>query len=186
MHVPTLALILVTSLAQPAWGSSPNVNRPLLVGRDVQLAEQYDFVIIGGGTSGLVVGNRLTEGSSSESLVVSHFEGAHLCLETVLIIESGELDQGEDSMLVPHLIGTTPPKYFYNITSTPQPGLNNGSFIVLAAHVVGGGSAVNGMFFDRGSKGDYNLWEQLGNPGWGWDGLLPYFIKVRFLHPSLV
>jgi choline dehydrogenase-like flavoprotein len=70
----------------------------------------------------------------------------------------------------------------YNVTSVPQPGLNNRSVGIFAAHVVGGGSAVNGMFFDRGSKGDYDLWEQLGNPRWGWNGLLPYFKKVRKHH----
>lgn len=71
----------------------------------------------------------------------------------------------------------------FNITSVPQPGLNNRTVGILAAHVVGGGSAVNAMFFDRGSRGDYNLWEDLGNPGWGWNGLLPYFKKSETYHP---
>jgi choline dehydrogenase-like flavoprotein len=66
----------------------------------------------------------------------------------------------------------------FNITSAPQPGLNNRSMPIFAGFIVGGGSGVNGMFFDRGSKGDYNLWEDLGNPGWGWNGMLPYFKKV--------
>lgn len=43
---------------------------------------------------------------------------------------------------------------------------------------------MNGMFFNRGSAGDYDAWEKLGNPGWGWEGLLPYFKKVSPL-PSL-
>jgi len=46
--------------------------------------------------------------------------------------------------------------------------------------VVGGGTVVNGMFFARGAAADYDAWEQLGNPGWGWDGLLSYFKKVFF------
>jgi choline dehydrogenase-like flavoprotein len=46
---------------------------------------------------------------------------------------------------------------------------------------VGGGTVVNGMFFARGAAADYDAWEQLGNPGWGWEGLLPYFQKVFFL-----
>lgn len=49
---------------------------------------------------------------------------------------------------------------------------------VYAASVVGGGSTINGMLFDRGSAEDYNNWEKLNNPGWGWAGLLPYFKKV--------
>lgn len=66
----------------------------------------------------------------------------------------------------------------YNITSEPQPGINGRTYGLLAAHVVGGGTVVNGMAFDRGSAGDYDLWQDLGNPGWGWSGLLPYFKKV--------
>lgn len=73
----------------------------------------------------------------------------------------------------------------YNITCEPQPGMNGRTYSLLAAHVVGGGTVVNGMAFDRGSAGDYDLWEDLGNPGWGWKGLFPYFKKVGFLSFSL-
>ena len=53
------------------------------------------------------------------------------------------------------------------------------------ASVVGGGSVVNGMLADRGSKADYDAWEVLGNDGWGWDGLLPYFQKSTNFTPPL-
>jgi choline dehydrogenase-like flavoprotein len=43
--------------------------------------------------------------------------------------------------------------------------------------VLGGGSIVNGMMYDRGSAADYNAWEELGNAGWGWEGLYPFFKK---------
>jgi choline dehydrogenase-like flavoprotein len=56
---------------------------------------------------------------------------------------------------------------------------------VYAAAVVGGGSTVNGMLFDRGSAEDYDNWEKLGNTGWGFSGLLPYFIKVPICSASL-
>jgi choline dehydrogenase-like flavoprotein len=49
---------------------------------------------------------------------------------------------------------------------------------VYAAAVVGGGSTINGMLFDRGSAEDYDNWEKLGNADWGFSGLLPYFKKV--------
>lgn len=68
----------------------------------------------------------------------------------------------------------------YNITCEPQPGINGRTYGLLAAHVVGGGTVVNGMAFDRGSAGDYDLWKDMGNPGWGWNDLLPYFKKVSF------
>jgi len=56
---------------------------------------------------------------------------------------------------------------------------------VLVGALVGGGSGVNGMFFDRGSKSDYDAWESLGNNGWNFASLLPYFKKsVTFTPPS--
>jgi choline dehydrogenase-like flavoprotein len=77
------------------------------------------------------------------------------------------------------------PSQYYNITSLPNAGLNNATRSVLVGALVGGGSGVNGMFFDRGSKSDYDAWESLGNRGWNFDSLLPYFRKsVTFTPPS--
>lgn len=72
----------------------------------------------------------------------------------------------------------------FNRASIPQRELNNRTFRVLAAGVVGGGSAVNGQLFDRGAALDYDAWRDLGNPGWGWNDLLPYFKKVRLIECS--
>lgn len=94
----------------------------------------------------------------------------------MLVIEYGYLVDGDDAILVPGLLNYT--RYVYNITSVPQRGLDNNTFTVPAGAVVGGGTAVNGMFFDRGSAPDYDAWVKLGNPGWGWKDLLPYFKKV--------
>lgn len=71
-----------------------------------------------------------------------------------------------------------PSKYRRDYTSVPQPGLDGRTSPIYTGAVVGGGTVVNGMFFNRGSAGDYDAWEKLGNPGWGWNGLLPYFKKV--------
>lgn len=71
-----------------------------------------------------------------------------------------------------------PDKYLRNYESIPQPGLNDRTSPIYTGAVVGGGTVVNGMFFNRGSAGDYDAWEKLGNPGWSWRGLLPYFKKV--------
>jgi choline dehydrogenase-like flavoprotein len=69
--------------------------------------------------------------------------------------------------------------YSWPITSLPTAGLNNRTTSVIAARILGGGSAINGMAFTRGSPGDYDLWAELvGDDAWGWDGLLPYFKKV--------
>lgn len=85
-------------------------------------------------------------------------------------------DKLEPGVLVP---GVPPPaEYSRNYQSVPQPGLNNKPQAVNSAAVVGGGTVINGMFFNRGSAGDYDNWANLGNPGWGWKDLLPYFKKV--------
>lgn len=80
-------------------------------------------------------------------------------------------------MLIP---GDYPPfQYFwFGLESEPQVELNNHSFSSICGRVVGGGSAVNAMVYLRGGKDDYSSWESLGNQGWSWDELLPYFKKV--------
>ena len=95
---------------------------------------------------------------------------------SVLVVEYGFLHAGPSDIEVPGLLNAAP--YEFNITSTPQRGLENSTFAVPAAAVIGGASAINGMFFDRGSAPDYDAWVALGNPGWGWEDLLPYFKKV--------
>lgn len=93
--------------------------------------------------------------------------------------ETGNSDDQEPGVLVP---GIGPPaRYSRNYESIPQPGLNNRTSPVWSAAVVGGGTVINGMFFNRGSAGDYDAWEKLGNPRWAWNDLLPYFKKVSHL-----
>lgn len=73
----------------------------------------------------------------------------------------------------------------YNITSAPNVNIGDQTKPVWVGNVVGGGSVVNGMAFDRASAADYDAWEKLGNNGWGWSSLLPYFKKsTTFTPPS--
>jgi len=75
-------------------------------------------------------------------------------------------------------------KYQWNFMSQPIHTLkDNGTFIIPAAKAVGGDSALNSMSYDRGTKADYDSWEAMGNEGWGWDGMLPYFMKAETFHP---
>ena len=69
-------------------------------------------------------------------------------------------------------------EYDWDLTTTGQEFLDGKARRYNLGRVVGGGSVVNGMCWTRGSAADYDGWEQLGNPGWGWKGLLPYFKKV--------
>ncbi|PVG01343.1 alcohol oxidase [Serendipita vermifera] len=158
MYLSYSAVLLLTAIATPTWAGLVKQN---------QVKSKYDFIIVGGGTSGLVVANRLSAtGSKSLSII-------------------GELDAGEDSVKIPRLaLEHIEPKYQFNITTVPQPQLDNRAFPIYAAHVVGGGSTINGMFFDRGSKGDYNLWRDIdrSQAKWGWDDLLPKFTMSETFH----
>lgn len=86
-------------------------------------------------------------------------------------------DEQDGGTVVPGF--PVPEKYSRNYQSVPQKGLNGRESPVYTGAVVGGGSVVNAMFFHRGSKADYDTWEDLGNPGWNWDNLLTYFKKAR-------
>lgn len=68
--------------------------------------------------------------------------------------------------------------YDWNITTEPQIFLTGHRQSLTIGRALGGSSMLNGMMFDRGSPSDYDMWEELGNKGWGWKGLLPYFKKV--------
>lgn len=96
--------------------------------------------------------------------------------EAVLVIENGALDNGTLSS-IPGNSGGLNLAAMYDIYSAPVPNLGNQTFLVTVGNVVGGGSYVNGMQFDRGADADYDAWGQLGNKGWDWKGLKPYFMK---------
>ncbi|KZT04890.1 GMC oxidoreductase [Laetiporus sulphureus 93-53] len=156
--LPVIALSLVIPFTHAASDSQTVLQQTLP-------AVSYDYIIAGGGVSGLVVANRLSEDPQ----------------KTVLVIEHGYFDDQDPDVLVPGLarmnLGVTNAKHMFNYTTTPQSGLNNRTAHIWAATVVGGGSAVNGMVFPRGAAADYDAWAQLGNPGWSWDDILPYFRK---------
>jgi choline dehydrogenase-like flavoprotein len=101
---------------------------------------------------------------------------------TVLVIERGYFDDKPEA-IVPWYANQLDTSVMIRPQSAPHPELNNTTSLVAVAAVVGGGSVVNGMGYARGSKADYDAWEELGNPGWGWDGLLPYFRKSTTLTP---
>jgi choline dehydrogenase-like flavoprotein len=105
--------------------------------------------------------------------------------ENVLIIEAGD-NVDTDATKIPYKandLTAAAGLLWDGITSTPEPGLGNASYSVLVAKVLGGGSVINGMVYDRGSAADYNAWEALGNNGWGWSGMEPYFIKGTTFQP---
>ncbi|PQE23853.1 gmc oxidoreductase protein [Rutstroemia sp. NJR-2017a BBW] len=177
----SLSLLVSSCFALPFGGQ--------IIGRDTALSTSYDFVVVGGGTSGLAVANRLSEnrGLTSDLLLLLQKYKLTYPATTVLIIEAGELDQGEDSIYIPLYAslysGAAGTKYDWNLTYTPNPAANNRSIPIPIGKVVGGSSCLNRMVFDRAGKVDYDRWKQLGDDNPGWDELYPYFIKFDNFTP---
>ncbi|KAK5807517.1 hypothetical protein VI817_001775 [Penicillium citrinum] len=132
---------------------------------------QFDYLIVGGGTAGLVVAARLSEDPQ-----------AH-----VGVIEAGPSAlNGEDegSITVPGRYGETIGSHYdWKFETIPQPGLMGRSLAWPRGRVLGGTSALNFMAWNRGHRDDYDAWVELGNPGWGWNDLLPYFLRSETFHP---
>ncbi|OIW28820.1 alcohol oxidase [Coniochaeta ligniaria NRRL 30616] len=138
---------------------------------DTQLLPQYDYIIVGGGIAGLVTANRLTENPEV----------------SVLVLEAGQLDTDGEIVTIPALIGQDLwTNYDWNFSTTAQSFLDKGKRPFNSGRVVGGSSILNGLVWTRGAKSDYDAWEALGNPDWGWKDLLPYFDKSETftLHPE--
>ncbi|KAM0816386.1 putative Choline dehydrogenase [Seiridium cardinale] len=121
---------------------------------------QYDYLIVGGGLTGLVAATRLSEDPNV----------------SVLVLEYGDFDRSNTTQ-IPYYGTTLNTASMRAVQTAPEPYLNDTVFSIYTGAVPGGGSQVNGMQWDYPSKADIDSWEVLGNPGWGWDGLLPYFKK---------
>jgi choline dehydrogenase-like flavoprotein len=125
---------------------------------------EYDYVVVGGGTAGSTVADRLSEDGK----------------KSVLLVEYGRL-AFDKTFMPPFSIPST--EFLYNLSSVPQPHANNRVFPVPNGAVVGGGSAVNGQIFFRGSKEDHDNWAALGNEGWDWKSVYPHYKKSHSFNP---
>ncbi|KAK4228714.1 GMC oxidoreductase [Podospora fimiseda] len=169
-----LLRVSLVCLVATAIKAVPNAN----IKRQVtQLRSSYDFIIAGGGTSGLTVADRLTEAFPDK---------------TVLVVEYGEIEYAPGVFDPPSTVwgGVGGFASFFTLPTLPNPEVNNRTGLVLAGQIVGGSSAVNGQFFDRGSRFDHDAWHELATAGdpseekWDWNGIFPYFKKsVTFTPP---
>ena len=120
--------------------------------------ERWDYIIVGGGTAGALLANRLSARAR------------------VLLLEAG----GRDNYLwvhvpVGYLYCIDNPRTDWRFRTRAEPGLNGRSLLYPRGRILGGCSSINGMIYMRGQAGDYDQWRQMGLTGWGWDDILPYF-----------
>ncbi|EEP77395.1 predicted protein [Uncinocarpus reesii 1704] len=131
-------------------------------------SKRFDYLILGGGTAGLVLAARLSEDPSI----------------TVGVLEAGELEPDNaptGELLLNFSTSPEDPARDWGFQTEPQRYADHNVYDWPSGKVAGGSSVTNHEILSRGFKAEYDDWEILGNPGWGWEGLLPYFSKVEAL-----
>ena len=122
----------------------------------------YDYIVIGAGTAGCVLAARLSEDRANR----------------VCLIEPGGSEQ-HPYVTIPAAVGCAimNPKFGWGLKSVPQPGIKGRELPLPRGKLIGGSGSINGMAYYRGPARDFDDWAAMGNPGWSFADLLPYFLR---------
>ncbi|KAJ3513163.1 hypothetical protein NLJ89_g3106 [Agrocybe chaxingu] len=138
---------------------------------------RFDVVIVGGGTAGLVLANRLSAATGRNQLRVGVIDAGHYNTSGDPLIDIPYMPDIFLNEPTAHTIGN--PTYDWNFVSVPQPQLGGRTIGYPRGKVIGGSSALNFMAWHRGARAEYDAWgTALGNTGWSFDTILPYFMKA--------
>lgn len=126
------------------------------------MSEVYDYIVVGAGSAGCVVANRLSADPKNR----------------VLLLEAGGKDRNPwIHVPVGYYRTMYHPDISWGYETEPDAGVNDRVMVWPRGRVLGGSSSINGLLYVRGQHQDYDHWRQLGNEGWGWDDVLPFFKK---------
>jgi choline dehydrogenase len=121
----------------------------------------FDYIVVGAGSAGCVLANRLSEDPSAR----------------VLLLEAGGRDRSLNIKIPAAFANQFHTKLDWDFHTEPEPHVDNRELYIPRGKSLGGSSSMNAMLYVRGRPLDYDLWEAQGAPGWGWDDVLPYFMR---------
>ena len=128
--------------------------------------QTFDYIVVGAGAAGCVLANRLSTNPDV----------------SVLLLEAGGSDEfftNTRFLDLPSLFSLWGPDTDWGYSTEPSPGMNGRSIPITQGKVLGGGSSTNGRIYLRGNRRDYDYWKSLGNEGWSYRDVLPYFKKCE-------